>query len=189
MDSLESLGAMAPLAFIGAMALAIVVAPIPSVPLTVASGMAFGPFLGGVYSLVGALSGAAIAFSIARLFGREIIERVLGREVIFYPKCADRVLVRIVFISRLLPIVSFDVVSYGAGLSQISFLRFALATLVGMVPFTFIYAYYGTILFVRPWVSVILGLVFLALFVSLPAMVKRYNLFNLKKYFSDAEDC
>lgn len=48
-----------------------------------------------------------------------------------------------VFVSRLMPFVSFDMVSYAAGLSQLHSWRFALATLVGIVPASFLLAHFG----------------------------------------------
>jgi len=49
----------------------------------------------------------------------------------------------IVFVSRLLPFISFDVVSYAAGLTSLSLWRFALATLAGILPTSFLLAHFG----------------------------------------------
>lgn len=49
----------------------------------------------------------------------------------------------IVFGSRLVPFISFDAVSYAAGLTPLTFWRFALATLAGVVPISFLLAYFG----------------------------------------------
>ncbi len=48
-----------------------------------------------------------------------------------------------VFASRLMPFVSFDLVSYAAGLSNLTFWRFALATLAGIIPASFLLAHFG----------------------------------------------
>jgi uncharacterized membrane protein YdjX (TVP38/TMEM64 family) len=45
--------------------------------------------------------------------------------------------------ARLVPVVSFDIISYAAGLTRMGFWRFMLATAVGMAPATFIYSYLG----------------------------------------------
>jgi uncharacterized membrane protein YdjX (TVP38/TMEM64 family) len=50
----------------------------------------------------------------------------------------------LVFVSRLLPFVSFDIVSYAAGLTVLSFWRFALATLAGIAPSSFLLAHFGS---------------------------------------------
>ena len=49
----------------------------------------------------------------------------------------------IVFFSRLLPFVSFDIISYIAGLTTLSFWRFAIATIAGIAPASFLLAHFG----------------------------------------------
>ena len=49
----------------------------------------------------------------------------------------------IVFASRLLPFLSFDIVSYAAGLTQLKVWRFVLATVLGILPASFLLAHYG----------------------------------------------
>ncbi len=49
----------------------------------------------------------------------------------------------VVFGSRLLPFISFDAVSYAAGLTPLAFWRFALATLLGVVPISFVFTALG----------------------------------------------
>jgi uncharacterized membrane protein YdjX (TVP38/TMEM64 family) len=48
-----------------------------------------------------------------------------------------------VLATRLLPFLSFDLVSYAAGLTPITVWRFALATLAGIVPASFVLAHFG----------------------------------------------
>jgi uncharacterized membrane protein YdjX (TVP38/TMEM64 family) len=52
-------------------------------------------------------------------------------------------LMAIVLASRLLPFISFDVVSYAAGLTALSPWRFAVATLAGILPASFLLAHFG----------------------------------------------
>ena len=52
-------------------------------------------------------------------------------------------LMAIVFVSRLLPFISFDVVSYAAGLTSLTLWRFAAATLAGILPASFLLAHFG----------------------------------------------
>jgi len=49
----------------------------------------------------------------------------------------------LVFVLRLIPVVSFDVISYAAGLTRIPFWKFLLATALGMAPGTFAFVYLG----------------------------------------------
>ncbi|OGW29715.1 MAG: hypothetical protein A2X56_06395 [Nitrospirae bacterium GWC2_57_13] len=170
---LEGAGPLAPLLYMAAMAIAVIVSPIPSVPLDIAAGAFFGPFLGTVYSVIGALAGAGAAFLIARFLGREFMERHLGGHINFCSACSNKLLTRIVFLSRLIPVVSFDVVSYGAGLTKMSLSRFSLATFFGLIPLTFAYNYFGSALIVRSRLAIVLGIVMVVLFFLIPKWLER----------------
>ena len=165
---LESAGNLAPLLYMAVMASAVVISPIPSLPLDIAAGAFFGPLMGTVYSVAGALIGAVISFMIARLLGRELIERYLSGHVNFCDRCSDRILTKIVFLSRLLPVVSFDVISYGAGLTKMSLKKFSMASLFGMIPLTFLYNYSGSVLVFGRGMVFFLGIVMVALFFIMP---------------------
>jgi uncharacterized membrane protein YdjX (TVP38/TMEM64 family) len=165
---LESAGVWAPLFYMMIMAAAVVISPIPSLPLDIAAGAFFGPVMGTVYSVAGGLGGAVVSFMIARFLGRGIIEKFVGGHVNFCRNCSNRVLTKIVFVSRLIPIVSFDVVSYGAGLTNMSPGRFVAATLFGMIPLTFIYNYSGTLLVFGGELTLALGIVMVLLFFFIP---------------------
>ncbi len=51
-----------------------------------------------------------------------------------------------ILIARLLPFMSFDIVSYAAGLTSMSFGSFFIATGIGQLPATIIYSYVGSML-------------------------------------------
>ena len=137
------LGAAGPLAVIGLMTLAILVSPIPSAPIALAAGALYGHTWGTAYIVLGAELGALAAFGVGRLLGHDALHRWFGDRL---PKTRLRTqgaLMAMVFASRLLPFVSFDVVSYAAGLTKLSLWRFALATLAGILPASFLLAHFG----------------------------------------------
>jgi uncharacterized membrane protein YdjX (TVP38/TMEM64 family) len=88
--------------------------------------------------------GASAAFWLARLFGHALVARAIGQGTIerLDQFGAERGF-WVVLIARLTPIVSFDLISYLAGLSSIGFGRFMLATAVGMLPGTFAWTALG----------------------------------------------
>ncbi len=175
---LERAGALAPIAYIFIMALAIVISPIPSVPLDLAAGAFFGPLPGTAYSLVGALVGAVICFVIARYLGRQAMERLVHGHINFCTECSDRLLTKLVFFSRLVPFISFDVVSYGAGLTGMSLKKFSLATFFGMIPLTFIFNYSGSVLVVKKELALVAGFLMVALFFLIPLAVEKTKLLS-----------
>jgi hypothetical protein len=105
---LSQAGPWAPFLFMGLMALAVIISPIPSLPLDIAAGAAFGPFLGASYAVLGAELGAIVSFLIGRALGREVLTRLLRMNIAFCETCSDHHLAIFVFLSRLLPIFSFD---------------------------------------------------------------------------------
>jgi len=137
------LGVAGPLAVIALMTLAILVSPIPSAPIALAAGAAYGHTWGTAYILLGAELGALCAFGIARQLGRDALQRWVGSRLPKTRLGSQGTLMAIVFASRLLPFISFDVVSYAAGLTTLSLWRFALATLAGILPASFLLAHFG----------------------------------------------
>ncbi len=180
---LEGVGAWAPLFLMVLMATSVVVSPLPSLPLDVAAGAFFGPWLGTLYSALGALLGAIVAFGIARLLGGEVIGRLVGGHIHLCRDCSDKLLTRFILVARLVPVVSFDLVSYGAGLTKISVRRFALATFVGMLPVTFVYNYFGSVVVFGRELTIALGLLMVGTFLILPPLIERYDLFSMRERF------
>ena len=87
---IDGYGKWGPIALMGVMALAVLIGPIPTFPVTIASGLAFGPVGGVCYSVLGTLLGAIIAFYIARFVGREWTARFMRGHVSFCGACSDR---------------------------------------------------------------------------------------------------
>lgn len=160
----ERAGIWGPLIVIGLMTLAIVASPIPSAHVAIAAGAAYGQYLGTVYIIAGALSGAMIAFSLARCLGHNAIRKWFGDAVEKGLLGSQNALTATVFFSRILPFVSFDMISYAAGLSTIYPWRFALATLLGVIPTAFLMAHLGEMAIESDgsfalWFSISLGVV------------------------------
>jgi len=154
-DYILSLGILAPVAFMALMAIAIIISPIPSIPLDIWAGSVWGGFWGGLYSTIGALAGAIIAFQLSRRFGRAVAERYLGKIMELCNDCYSKSLPWFIFLTRLLPIFQFDIISYASGLTRVRLWKFALATFLGMIPVTFLLSYYGeSIVLGSVWVSI-----------------------------------
>lgn len=179
---LASSGSLAPFLYVVIMALAVVISPLPSLPLDIAAGAYFGTVPGTIYSVTGASIGAVISFTIARILGRELIERFLGGHINFCTSCSDKVLTKIVFLSRLMPFVSFDIISYGSGLTKMSLRKFTIATILGMIPLTFIYNYSGAILVFGKGLTFVLGIIMVALFFIIPGWIERKGFMKSLKH-------
>lgn len=83
--------------------------------------------------------------------------------------------------TRLFPVLPFDLVSYGAGIAGLSLPIYATATLLGMIPSTFLLAYAGDALKTgQPLLGSALTISFLAVLFILPWGIRRYNWFDLR---------
>ena len=117
----------------------------PAIILTLAGGLAFGPWWGTLYVVLGGLLGACLCFAIARSLGQEKTKKYLGKFPqirAFDDEIAEHGFRTILFM-RVVPIFPYDPVSYLAGLSNIRFRDYAAATAIGMIPGAFAYNVLG----------------------------------------------
>ncbi|WP_242430116.1 TVP38/TMEM64 family protein [Finegoldia magna] len=141
---LRSYGKLAAVVSFILMVLQSIAAPIPAFLITLSNAAIFGWVKGAILSWSSAMAGAALCFFLARALGRDAVEKLTSRgamesvDVFFerYGKYA-------ILICRLLPFVSFDFVSYGAGLTNMGFWPFFIATGIGQLPATIVYSYVG----------------------------------------------
>lgn len=171
---LQELGIAGPVLIISVMTLAIVLSPIPSAPIAMAAGAAYGHTEGTIYVLTGAELGAIIAFYIARLSGIDLLRRWLHGNLPMRLLGSQYTLMAIVFTSRLMPFISFDMVSYAAGLTALKFWRFAIATLAGIIPASFLLVHFGIEMSSANGLQLTLILAALGLLTLLPVVAKVY---------------
>jgi len=137
---LLSFGIYAPLVLMGLYALAMVFL-IPGTPFNLAAGYLFGPYLGTLYALIGALVGVSAAFLIAKYVASDFLEKLLQKHtqrLDKYNKKLKKNGFQILLVLRLLSIIHFSGLSYLVGMTKMKFKDFFLATFLGALPATFI---------------------------------------------------
>jgi uncharacterized membrane protein YdjX (TVP38/TMEM64 family) len=143
-DRFASYGLLGPLISLGIMVLQGILAPLPAFVVTFANGLAFGTFWGWVISLAGHVLASSVAFFLASRLGRTRVQALMTKKGL---NGADEWLERwgpqAVFLTRLAPGISFDAISYAAGLTRIRFKHFVIATTLGVIPETLLFAYLG----------------------------------------------
>lgn len=170
---IQRLGLLGPLTIIFLIALAIVISPIPSAPIALVSGALYGHTFGTMYVVLGALLGALVAFMISRKLGYDYINRILHHRMPVKIVGSQNTLMLIVFVTRLAPFISFDVISYAAGLTKLTFGRFILATLMGVIPISFILAHLGSEVKNGEMESIAIALFLLGFFTLIPMVIKK----------------
>lgn len=121
-----------------------IISPIPAFLITLSNAAIFGWIKGAILSWSSAMVGAAICFYIAKILGRDFVEKLISKTAL---KSVDDFFARydkyVILIARLLPFLSFDIVSYAAGLTSMKFWPFFIATGIGQLPATIVYSYVG----------------------------------------------
>jgi uncharacterized membrane protein YdjX (TVP38/TMEM64 family) len=166
-------GPYGPLVVIGLQMLQAVISPLPSWPVTMAAGALYGPVPGTVYSLVGGTLGAAINFLLARRVGQPWVARTLGEQ---WVERAGGLTPLHFFVltlfGRLIPIASFDVVAYLAGISRVRLPVFLGVAALGQGPALLAYAWFGRDLALANQAG-LLGSLVVLMFVGLVVWGKR----------------
>lgn len=141
-ESLEGWG----LLVAGAVYIPATVLFVPGVVLTVGAGFLYPLWLAVPAMSVGSTLGACAAFLVGRTVARDWVARkVKGR-----PKfeaiddAVGREGFKIVLLTRLSPVFPFNLLNYAYGLTRVPFWKYALASWVGMLPGTIMYAYIGS---------------------------------------------
>lgn len=169
---ISQLGYLGPVTLIALMAVAIIVNPIPSAPIALAAGAAYGHAWGTLYVVTGATLGAVCAFTIARRLGYAQMQRLFGQRLQLGWLGSQNALTGMVLASRLIPFISFDLVSYAAGLTAIKAWRFTLATVAGLVPASFLLAHFGGELNTSSLNRAVFALLMLGLLTLAPLIIR-----------------
>lgn len=120
-------------------------APIPAFLITFSNAAVFGWVGGAILSWSSAMLAAVLCFYIARWLGRDAVALFMSKGTLAtIDKWFDTYGKNAILICRLLPFMSFDYVSYAAGLTAMSFKDFFIWTGIGQLPATIIYSYVGS---------------------------------------------
>ena len=179
-DSLKqyilSYGALAPIISFILMIVQSVAAPLPAFLITFANAALFGWKWGAFLSWSSAMAGAALCFFIAKFLGRDVVEKLTSKYAIdSIDKFFDKYGKYTILVCRLLPFISFDIVSYAAGLTSMEFLPFFIATGIGQLPATIVYSYVGGMLTGGTKLFVTGVLILFALTIVIYMLRKIYN--------------
>lgn len=179
-QSIHQLGWFGKLIYVFLLALAIVISPIPGTPLTIAAGLVWEPWVAGIYGVFGVFLGSLIAYFLGRTWGRSVVRVLTGKQIYLSNHKGEAFLGWVVFVVHLLPILPFDLISYGAGLAKLSFKIYATATLLGTIPCTFFLTYWGASFAIGLPVALSIALVVALLLVGLTWGVRHHDWLGIK---------
>lgn len=116
---------------------------LPTMVLTLAGGALFGPINGILLNLIGATLGAISAFCISRYIANDWLIAKRNKKLNTLIAGVEKRGWQFVALLRLIPIVPFNLVNYGLGITRIKLSHYVMATMIFLVPCEAIYTYCG----------------------------------------------
>ncbi|APZ96350.1 TVP38/TMEM64 family protein [Fuerstiella marisgermanici] len=171
----DDFGVWSPLVYVMFVTVEVVIAPIPGLMLYAPGGILFGPLLGGSLALIGNVLGAGIACSVTRSIGGSWLSRFFAEDKL--ERTQTLIESRggwLVFLLRLNPLTSSDLVSYAAGFTRLPVWNVMIATAFGMAPLCYAQAWLSEgLITAYPWLIYPLIAACAAYMVAVVVVVKR----------------
>lgn len=174
-DYILGYGAWAPVVSILIMVGQVIVVGIPATIVLFANGVAFGIGGGAAINIVGRMAGAIVAFVIARMLGKGVVEKLVGRiaNADKFEAWMERWGGWAVFATRAIPGMPSDIFSYVAGFTRVSWRTYLTATFFGFLPQSILYAWVGAKATEWFWAMMLFGTVVSAT-LAVAAMVVQW---------------
>ncbi len=145
-----NLGIIGIFLFIAIMGIQGLLVPLPSEVVLLATGMIWGWFWGGLMGVIGSMAAGILCYYVSKRGGRPLAEKFVGEKAI---DIADDFIqkhgIKAIIITRFIPFIPFDVISYTSGLVDIDIKTYSIGTLIGSIFRAFFYATLGWLLFMR----------------------------------------
>lgn len=141
---LKSHPVIAPIVFAVVYAV-MVLSLLPTLPLNLGAGLIWGPYWGGILTVIGASSGSALAFLAARYLMSDFLNRKFGNSAwVWLRDEIQRKEWKAVAFTRINPIFPFGPSSYFFGLTRIRFSRYMATTMLAIFPLSILFAAVGS---------------------------------------------
>lgn len=155
--------------------------PVPVIVL--AGGTIFGLFKGSLFTMIGVLINTPIMYFIGRFLLKDFVHRFVNNHMSAKLKSAlestnQKVLSLVLFIIRLSPIFSYNLVNYISGVTEINFLPYILTTIAGVLPGVIVFINIGENVLKVGSKEFFISLSFLLLLVLISAIISKLFLKN-----------
>ena len=177
-ETVEDLGILAPLIFIGFQALQVIISPIPGEPVGILGGYLFGPWGGFFYSMIGLTLGSLACFAIGRWLGVHFVRKLVNarawQRIGFIVESEGAIICAVIFA---IPGLPKDITCYLFGVSTIPFWIFAVVSTIARAPHTWVLSKQGAQAASGDYLELVL-LTAAVLLVVLPAYYYRSRLMD-----------
>jgi uncharacterized membrane protein YdjX (TVP38/TMEM64 family) len=131
-------------AYLGAYSVVIALSLPAALPMTLAGGLLFGPIVGGLAAAAGCTLGGTVVFLVCRTAAGDILHRAASPRIAEIEDGVRRDAFFYILTLRLIPITPFGLATIALGFLEIPLATFVGATLLGILPISFIYASLGS---------------------------------------------
>lgn len=120
---------------------------LPASVLTLGAGFTWGPLVGTALVSPVSVTAATTAFLVGRFVARDQIAAKIGQDPRFaaIDAAVEREGLKLVILLRLSPVLPFNLLNYGLGLTRVRLRDFVLGSFLGMLPGTALYVYLGSL--------------------------------------------
>ena len=142
----------------------------PAGVLSAAAGVIWGPLVGFLYLQVAANISSTAEFLIGRYFARDLVTKYLKGKMFNLDEKIEQHGFLTVLLIRLIPNVAWDLQNLSLGLTKVKFRHYFIATLIGIMPGSFAFVFFGSslirVLFDPKnfWVIILAVLVFIGVY-------------------------
>lgn len=165
--------------------------PVPALALP--GGMIFGLVEGSIYTLIGVFLNSTIMFFMTRYLAKDSVKDFL------YPRLPDSVKNRLYLknqkslwiyfaILRFLPVISYNLINYAAGLTEMKYKHYLTSTIIGVLPGTIAYINFGDKLIEPNPKDLIIAIVIVAVVVILSLIVAKFYMPEGEESLEGKED-
>ncbi len=142
-DWVQSLGSWGPIIYMVVYLLRPLIL-FPAGILSATAGIIWGPALGFFYLQIAANISSTVEFLIARYVAREAVEKKLKGKMANLDQRIEKHGFLTVLLIRLIPNVMWDIQNLSLGLTKVKFRHYFLATLIGIMPGSFAFVFFGS---------------------------------------------
>jgi uncharacterized membrane protein YdjX (TVP38/TMEM64 family) len=138
------LGAWGIVVYFVFMAIQGVIAPLPSEVMLLATGLIWGMWIGSAMAQAGLMLAAVLAYEIGVRGGKPVAEKFIGDDLYVIDYYMMKYGNPTLLITRAIPAISYDPISFAAGFLGIKRRDYYLTTLIGSIPRSLFFAFMGS---------------------------------------------
>lgn len=171
--SINQYGILSPIIYIILVCLAIVVPPLPDTPFILVGGIAFAFPIAVLSAIIAFAISATINFYIGRYFVEKILKFITTKnDRNQINSFSSYINARSVLIFRSLPGISFGLVSFAAGFSNISYKKYIIATMIPTIIYVVLVFYFIDEIVNNPAIFSLVSFASILVLIAIPFLVQ-----------------